>query len=160
MAHTSFPSPWGHTSPVGRPPGLPQSLRTCRHKSVGRIVGAHPSEKWLAEGRGNTLQQVDREERLPGRERTRGKGRVPALQATQSLPLPSVCPGTRAVWVGGLSAVGSGYACTGGRPEAHTGKRLPTASTPAPPGDPRASTEKSLLPLRERGRCKDSFVMG
>lgn len=36
--------------------------------------------------------------------------------------------------MGGLSAVGSGDACTGGRPEAHEGKRLPIPSTSAPLG--------------------------
>lgn len=63
-----------------------------------------------------------------------GRGRSHLSRPLRCLPLPGVCPGTQAVWVGGLSAVGSGDACTGGRPEAHEGKRLPIPSTSAPLG--------------------------
>lgn len=164
MAHTSLPRPWGHTSPVGRPPGLPRSLRTCRHKSEGDGDCGSPASRAMVgtRQRQHTPAGGHREERLPGRERTRGKGWVPLSPISRplsSLPLPGVCPGTQAVWVGGLSAVGSGYACTGGRPEAPKGKRLPAASTPAPPRDPRTSREKFLLPLHERGRCKERFPL-
>lgn len=87
----SLPSPWGHTSPVGRPPGLPQSLRTCRHKSVGRTVGAQPPVKWLAEGSGNTLQQVDTGRRgcQEGRGREERGGSL--LSRPLRVPLCPVC---------------------------------------------------------------------